>query len=105
MDFDKLSSQNVGYLQVNDIYVYCLSNFVNGRCPDVFKNYFEFRRNVYNVRQKGQVKIPAARLPFSDEAEIIYIHVLFHFDRKMFQEKGEGLLYFKIFLVNNHDPI
>ena len=58
--------------KVNDIYVCSLLNFVNdvlcGRCPDVFKNYFEFRRNVYDVRRKGQVKIPAARLPFGDKA-------------------------------------
>ena len=50
--------------KVNDIYVCCLSNFINdvlcGNCPDVFKNYFAFRRNVYDVRRKGQVKIPAA---------------------------------------------
>ena len=32
--------------KANDIYVCCLLNCVNdvlcGRCPDVFKNYFEF---------------------------------------------------------------
>ena len=79
--------------KVNDIYVCCLSNFVNdvlcGRCPDVLKNYFGIRRNVYDVRQKGQVKIQAARLPFGDKAVRIhgaslwkknYIHLLFHFD-------------------------
>ena len=62
--------------KVNDIYLCCLLNFVNdvlcGRCPDVFKNYFEFRRNVYDVRRKGQVKIPAARLPFGDKAVRIH---------------------------------
>ena len=58
--------------KVNDMYVCCLSNFLNDvlrcKCPDVFKNYFEFRGNVYDVRRKGQVKIPAARLPFGDKA-------------------------------------
>ena len=103
---------------INDIYVCCLINFINvvlyGRCPDIFKNYFEFRSYVYYVRRKEQVKIPAARLPFGGKAVRIhgapsginYIHLLFGFDWKMFQEKGENLLNFKIFLrVNKHDHI
>ena len=61
---------------VNDIYVCCLLNFVYEDlcdwCSDVFKNYLEFRRNVYDVRRKGQVKIPAARLPFGDRAVKIH---------------------------------
>ena len=37
---------------------------------------------------------------------INYIHLLFHFDWKMFQEKDEDLLNFKIFLkVNTHDHV
>ena len=62
--------------KVNDIHICCLLNFVNDvlcdRCPDVFNNYFEFTRNVYDVRRKGQVKIPAARLPFGDKAVRIH---------------------------------
>ena len=105
--------------QVNDIYLCFLLNFVNyvlcGRCPDVFKNSFEFRRNVYDVRREGQVKIPAARLPFGDKAvrihgtslwnKITYIWCSISIE-KMFQEKDEDLLNFKIFLkVNKHDHI
>ena len=105
--------------KVNDIYVCCLLNFVNdvlcGRCPDVFKNYFEFRRNVYDVRRKGQVKIPAARLPFGDKAVRIQGASIWNkLDasvvpfrlKKMFLEKDEDLLNFKIFLkVNKYDHI
>ena len=42
--------------KANDIYACCLSNFVNdvfcGRRPDVFKIYFEFRWNVYDLKRQ-----------------------------------------------------
>ena len=43
--------------KVNDIYACCLLSLVNDM-TDVFENYFEFKRNVYDVRRKGQMKIP-----------------------------------------------
>ena len=104
--------------KVNDIYVYCLLNFVKdvlcGRFPDVFKNYFEFRRNVYDVGWKGQVKIPAVRLPFGDKSVRMHGASLWNklrrsvvpFRWKNISRKGEHVLTFKIFLrVIKHDHI
>ena len=77
--------------KVNDIYACCLLNFVNdvlcGRRPDVFKTYFEFRRNVYDVRRKGQVKLSkhdchlVIRLSeyIGLPSGMNYIHLLFQF--------------------------
>ena len=94
--------------KANDIYLCCLLNFVNdvlcGRCSDVFKNYFKFRRNVYDVRWKGQVKIPAARLPFGDKAVRIHGASLWnklHISVVPFRLKKCFKKKVKIFLIQN----
>ena len=121
LKLDRRTSTNYLHKMLNicNICVCCLSNFVNdilcGRCPDVFKNCFKFRSNVYDVRRKGQVTIPAARPPFGDKAvgihgdslwNKLHISVVPFRLKKCFKKKGEDLLNFKIFLrVNKHDHI
>ena len=39
---------------------------------DVIKNYSESKRNVYDVRRKGHMKIPPARSPLDDKAVRIH---------------------------------
>ena len=79
-----------------------------------FKNYFEFRRNVYDGIWTGQVKIPPARLPFDgDKAVRIHgaslwnkLHAFVPLRLKNVSIKSEDLSYFKICLrVNNRDHI
>ena len=95
--------------QVNDIYVCCLSNFVNdvlcGRCPDIFKNYFEFRRIFYDVRRKWPVKIPAARLLFGGKTARIHGASLWnklHTSVVPFQLKKSFKKVVKIFLISKY---
>ena len=51
--------QIVNILKVSDIYQVNILSFVNdivsGRCPNVFQDYFELKRNTYDLRKKGQM--------------------------------------------------
>ena len=58
--------QTLNILKVSDIYQANISSFVNdivsGRGPNVFQDYFELKRNTYDLRTKGQIIVPPARI-------------------------------------------
>ena len=61
---------NLNILKVQDVFNCNLVNFVNDilikRCPDVFFEYFVLKQNTYDLRTKGQVVVPPARIHFGD---------------------------------------
>ena len=61
---------NLNILKVQDIFKCNQLNFVNDillkRCPEVFFEYFVPKQNAYDLRTKGQLVVPPARIPFGD---------------------------------------
>ena len=65
--------QTLNILKVSDIYQVNILSFVydivSGRCPNVFQYYFELKRNtyMYDLRTKGQIIVPPARIVLGDK--------------------------------------
>ena len=62
--------RKLNILKVRDIYECNLLSFVNDilirRCPEVFTDYFVLKQNAYDLRTKGQLVVPSARIMFGD---------------------------------------
>ena len=63
--------QTLNILKVSYIYRVNISSFVNdivsGRCPSVFQEYFELKQNTYDLRTKGQIKVPPDGIVLADK--------------------------------------
>ena len=63
--------QTLNILKDSDIYQVNILSFVNdivsGRCPGVFQDYFELKRNANDLRTKGQIIVPPGRIVLRDK--------------------------------------
>ena len=64
--------KNLNILKINDLYKCSILSFVNdtqiGKCPRIFEKYFHKKHSHYDLRQKGKLDIPPARLTLGDRA-------------------------------------
>ena len=64
--------KNMNLLKVSDIYECNVLTFVNDimmkRCPNSMQQYYQKRRNVYDVRVKNQLIVPPVRICVGDRA-------------------------------------
>ena len=62
--------KNINLLKVSDIYECNVHTFVNDimmkRCPNSMQQYYQKRRNVYDVRVKNQLIVPQVRICVGD---------------------------------------
>ena len=65
-------NENMDLLKVSDIYECNLLTFVNDimmkMCPDSMQQYYQKRRNIYDVRVKNQLIVPQVRMSVGDRA-------------------------------------
>ena len=64
--------KDLNVLKINDLYKCNVLSFVNDtlmrKCPEIFETYFQLKYSRYDFRQKGQLKMPPARLNLGDRA-------------------------------------
>ena len=64
--------KNLNILKINDLYKCSILSFINdtqiGKCPRIFEKYFHKKHSHYDLRQKGKLDIPPARLTLGDRA-------------------------------------
>ena len=77
LHLDRLTPTNklhkhLNILKISDLCKCSVLSFVNdtqlGECPEIFENYFEKKHSNYDLRQKGQLVVPTARLALGDRA-------------------------------------
>ena len=64
--------KNMRIVKVSHIAHSSVLGFVNdvriGRCPEIFLDYYTLKRNAYDLRTKGQLKVPQTRLVLGDKS-------------------------------------
>ena len=64
--------RNMRIVKVSHIADSCVLGFVNdvriGRCPEIFLDYYTLKRYSYDLRTKGQLKVPQTRLVHGDKS-------------------------------------